>query len=309
MEILFITHTRIGDAVLSSGVLTHLVEAHPQARFTIVCGPLAASLFAAVPRSRVIVMTKQSFDGHWLKLWNAVRGTRWDLVVDLRRSLVSYFLSARERRILGPADDSIHRVRYLSSVLDLPEPAAPFLYTTPAHHAAARALIPDTVISSGAPVLAVSPVAATAAKTWPAERFARVINAATAQNGACAGWRVALFGSPADRAQVAPLIAQLSQTPLSIFDQPDLLVVHACLGRCGGFLGNDSGLAHLAAAAGIPVLSLFGPTDPVRYAPWGPAARTLRSPDGVIAHMDESAVLAALSGPASAGVGPWPPLD
>ncbi|MBX7200176.1 MAG: glycosyltransferase family 9 protein [Rhodospirillaceae bacterium] len=290
MEILFITHTRIGDAVLSSGVLRHLVEAHSDARITVVCGPLAATLFAAVPRSKTIVMTKEPFDGHWLKLWKAVRATRWNLVVDLRRSLLSYFLSAKERRVLGPADDSIHRVRYLSSVLNLTEPAAPFLYTTPAHHAAARDLIPD-----GAPVLAVSPVAATVAKTWPAERFAGVINAATAPSGVCAGWRVMLFGSPADRAQVEPLVARLSQKPLRLFDEPDLLTVHAALARCGRFLGNDSGLAHLAAAAGIPVLSLFGPTDPIRYAPWGPAARTLRSPDGVIAHMEESAVLAALT--------------
>lgn len=294
MNILFITHTRIGDAVLSSGVLRHLVEKHPEAHITIVCGPLAASLFAAVPRSRVIVMTKEPFDGHWLKLWKAVRATRWDLVVDLRRSLVSYFLSAKERRVLGPADDSIHRVHYLSSVLNLAEPAAPYLYTTPAHHAAARALVPDSLNSNGAPVLAVSPVAATAAKTWPAERFARVIAAATGPGGICDGWRVALFGSPADRAQVALLVGTLPQAPLLIFDEPDLLVVHAALARCGRFLGNDSGLAHLAAAAGIPVLSLFGPTDPVRYAPWGPAARTLRAADGVIAHLEESAVLAAL---------------
>ncbi len=295
MEILFITHTRIGDAVLSSGVLRHLVETHPHAQITIVCGPLAASLFAAVPRARVIVMTKQPFDGHWMKLWQAVRGTRWDLVVDLRRSLVSYFLSVRERRVLGPADDSIHRVRYLSSVLDLAAPAAPFLYTAPAHRAAARALIPD-----GAPVLAVSPVAATAAKTWPAERFARVIDAALAPGRVCAGWRVALFGSPGDRAQVEPLITRLSQSPrpifpILIFNEPDLLAVHAALARCARFLGNDSGLAHLAAAAGIPVLSLFGPTDPVRYAPWGPLARTLQASDGVIAHLEEGAVLAALA--------------
>ena len=106
MEILFITHTRIGDAVLSSGVLRHVVETYPAARITIVCGPLAASLFAAVPRARVIVMTKERFDGHWLRLWRSVRGTRWDLVVDLRRSLLSYFLSVKERRILGPTDST-----------------------------------------------------------------------------------------------------------------------------------------------------------------------------------------------------------
>jgi ADP-heptose:LPS heptosyltransferase len=288
LEILFITHTRIGDAVLSSGVLRHLIEHHPDARITIVCGPLAASLFAAVPRARVIVMTKAPFDGHWLKLWRQIRHARWDLVVDLRRSLVSYFIRAGERRVLGPADDSIHRVQYISSVLNLPQPAAPFLYTIPAHHDAARLLIPD-----GAPVLAISPVAATAAKTWPAERFAEVAAAVTAPGGVCAGWRVALFGSPADRAQVAALVARLSH-PLLIFNEPDLLVVHAALARCGRFLGNDSGLAHLAAAAGIPVLSLFGPTDPVRYAPWGAQSRILQAPSGVVSHLSAEAVIAAL---------------
>ena len=182
MKILFITHTRIGDAVLSSGVLRHLVESRPDARFTIVCGPLAAPLFAAVPRvERLIVLVKRPFDSHWFELWREVRIRRWDLVVDLRRSLVSYFISADQRRILGPADDSVHRVRYLSSVIGLAAPADPFLYTTPAHHAAARSLIPD-----GAPVLAVSPVAATQPKTWPVERFTALINAAIAPGGPCA---------------------------------------------------------------------------------------------------------------------------
>ncbi len=293
MKILFITHTRIGDAVLSSGVLRHLVDSHPDAQFTIVCGPLAAPLFAAAPRlTRVIVMTKQPFDSHWFKLWNDVRRQRWDLVVDLRRSLVSYFIPTRERRILGPADDSVHRVVYLSSVLGLAAPAAPHLYTTPAHHAAAHALIPE-----GAPVLAVSPVAATAAKTWPAARFADLIAAVTAPGARCAGWRVALFGSPADAAAVAPLITEVSRTskPLLIFYEPNLLNVYAALGRCGRFVGNDSGLAHLAAAAGVPTLSLFGPTDPVRYAPWG--GRTVRAVDGVIAHLDVASVLDAFATP------------
>ncbi len=290
MKILFITHTRIGDAVLSSGVLRHLVENRPEARFTIVCGPLAAPLFAAVPRlDRIIVLVKQPFDSHWFKLWREVRQCRWDLVVDLRRSLVSYFIPAAARRILGPADDSIHRVRYLSSVLGLTAPADPFLYCTPGHHAAARVLIPD-----GAPVLAVSPVAATGPKTWPADRFAAVINAALAPGGPCAGWRVALFGSPADQIAVAPLISRLSQPPLLVFNESDLLTVHAALARCGRFLGNDSGLAHLAAAGGVPALALFGPTDPVRYAPWGVHCRTVRAPDGVITNLDAETVLTAL---------------
>ena len=50
----------------------------------------------------------------------------------------------------------------------------------------------------------------------------------------------------------------------------DLVTVAACLQRCVLYIGNDSGLMHLAAAAGVPTLGLFGPSPAVHYAPWGP---------------------------------------
>jgi ADP-heptose:LPS heptosyltransferase len=56
----------------------------------------------------------------------------------------------------------------------------------------------------------------------------------------------------------------------------DLLVAHAALKRARLFIGNDSGAMHLAAAAGVPTLGLFGPSDERRYAPWGPNARVVR---------------------------------
>ena len=65
MNLLFVTATRIGDAVLSTALLAHLLELHPGARVTIACGPAARPLFAAVPGlERVIVMEKRRFSGH-----------------------------------------------------------------------------------------------------------------------------------------------------------------------------------------------------------------------------------------------------
>ena len=76
MRILFITATRIGDAVLSSGLLAWLVEHHPEARFTIAAGPVAAPLFEAVPRlERLIVVEKRRAGLHWPALWARVAGT------------------------------------------------------------------------------------------------------------------------------------------------------------------------------------------------------------------------------------------
>jgi heptosyltransferase-3 len=262
VNILFITHTRIGDAVLSSGLLRYLVEKYPDARFTIACGPMAQSLFAAVPRlDRVVVMTKRRFDGHWFDLWRQVRGTVWDIVVDLRRSLVSYVIRVRKRYVIGPIAEGVHHVEHLSALLSLPAPASPSLYTAPENRAAAVRLIPD-----GAPVLALAPIAAAPIKTWPAERFAALAAQLTAAGAVHEGWRVALFGGPGDEVRAAPL---RHPGRISIFDESDLLTVYAALGRCQAFIGNDSGLSHLAAAAGIPTLALFGPTDSRRYGPWG----------------------------------------
>ena len=84
-RILFITSTRIGDAVLSSGLLDHLARAHPDAATTVACGPLAAPLFRAAPGvERIVIMKKRKGGGHWIDLWRAAVATRWDLVVDLR---------------------------------------------------------------------------------------------------------------------------------------------------------------------------------------------------------------------------------
>jgi heptosyltransferase III len=59
-----------------------------------------------------------------------------------------------------------------------------------------------------------------------------------------------------------------------------LRALGALLARARLFVGNDSGVSHLAAAYGTPALSLFGPTDPALWAPRGPRARFLQAPDG-----------------------------
>src|SRR5580700_4444039 len=100
MDILFVTATRIGDAVLSTGLLGYLIERHPGARLTIAAGPVAAPLFEAVPGlERLVVMRKRPFALHWFGLYGAVAARRWDTVVDLRGSALAWLLYAGERRV------------------------------------------------------------------------------------------------------------------------------------------------------------------------------------------------------------------
>jgi ADP-heptose:LPS heptosyltransferase len=266
MRILFITATRIGDAVLSTGLLGHLVERYPAARFTIAAGPAAAPLFAAVPRlERLIVVEKRRWSLHWLALYAAVAATRWDIVLDLRGSALAYVLRAGQRLGEVRARDGEHRVAQLARILDLDPPPAPVLYLDASHERIAAALVPP-----GSPVLAIGPAANWRGKQWRAERFAELALRLTAPGGILAGARVAVLAAAHERPQAAPLLAAIPDERLiDLVGRLDLLAAAAVLRRAALFVGNDTGLMHIAAASGAPTLGLFGPTQSARYAPWG----------------------------------------
>jgi len=278
MRILFITSNRIGDAVLSTGLLRHLLEKYPQARFTIACGPAAASLFQAMPNlERVIVMTKRPWAGHWLRLWRATVARRWSLLIDLRGSIIGQFLVVDRRHVLTGSGRSQHRVRHLAGLLKLREPPAPQLWSTPEQQAAARQLLPD-----GEPVLAVGPTANWIGKQWPAASFAEAVRRLTAADGILPGARIAVFGAAGERTMAEPLLASIPPARrIDLVGKLDLPSVYACLQRAAFYLGNDSGLMHMAAAAGIPTLGLFGPSREDHYAPWGPHAAFVRTPESL----------------------------
>lgn len=267
MHILFVSATRIGDAVLSTGLLSHLVERYPDARFTIGAGRVAAPLFEAVPRlERVIIIDKQRFGLHWLGLYGRVVRRRWDLVVDLRGSALAYLVLARERRVRGKGERSEARVIQLGRLFGLDPPPAPHLWTSPMHEAAAARLVP-----AGAPVLAIGPAANWRGKTWRAERFAELAQRLTAPVGVLPGARVAVLAAAHERAQAAPVLdAIVPERRIDLIGQTDLLTAAAVLKRCALFVGNDTGLMHMAAAVRVPTVGLFGPSAATHYAPWGP---------------------------------------
>lgn len=277
-RILFITATRIGDAIMNMGVLDHLIAAHPQARITVGCGPLAAPLFRAIPQvERVIVMAKQKGGGHWLKLWRESVGHRWDMVVDLRGSLTSWFLWAGKRYVKRPNPKAgvRHRVEEAAEVLRLERVPDTRLWIDAAGEARA-----DTVLPHGQSVLALSPAASAVFKEWAPERFSELALRLTAPDGLLPGAAIAIFGGPGDEARADAVKAGLEgRTVINLTGQLDLVEAAACLKRAALFVGNDSGLMHMAAAAGTPTLGLFGPTDERLYAPWGANARIVRAGD------------------------------
>ena len=269
MKILFITATRIGDAVLSTGVLGYLVECFPEARFTIAAGPVAAPLFEAVPRlDRLIVVEKRPLSLHWLTLWRNVVGTRWDIVLDLRRSALRYLVRARRRLVDAKGAEGENRVVELARIFALEKPPAPVLYRAASHERAAALLAPP-----GDSILAIGPAANWRGKQWRAERFAELAARLTAPGGILPGARVAVLAAAHEREQASPLLAAIpGERLIDLVGKVDLLTASAVLRRAALFIGNDTGLMHIAAASGAPTVGLFGPSPAARYAPWG--ART-----------------------------------
>lgn len=263
MRILFITSTRLGDAVLSTGLLDHMLRTHPQARFTVACGPVAAGIFAHMPRlERMIVVRKRRFDLHWLELWANCAGTAWDLTVDLRGSALSLLLFSRRRAIMRGGRRPGHRLTHLAGALRLDPPPLPTAWTSPAEEQEAAALLPD-----GPPLIGLGPTANWAGKIWPADRFVALGEALTAR---LPGARIVVFGGPGagERDAASPLLAAFPGA-IDLVGKQTLSEAAACLARCTLFIGNDSGLMHLAASAGTPTLGLFGPTPASEYAPAG----------------------------------------
>jgi len=84
---------------------------------------------------------------------------------------------------------------------------------------------------------------------------------------------------PADEETAGELLRRLpAGIPLAVARGLEVAALAALLAGCAGYLGNDSGVSHLAAALGVPSVVVFGPTDPARWAPLGPQVRVVRSP-------------------------------
>lgn len=140
---------------------------------------------------------------------------------------------------------------------------------------------------TGRPV-AIHPGSGGVAKKWPLARFVQMIRQCWE-----AGREVVAIVGEADREETDYFRRNMPELPL--LADMSLVELAALLTECQLFLGNDSGITHLAAAVGLPVVALFGPTDP---AVWGPRGRgpmrILSAPEGELERLEMSNVWQAL---------------
>lgn len=139
------------------------------------------------------------------------------------------------------------------------------------------------------PLIALHPGSGSPQKNWPIENW--LVLGSRLHD---LGWEIVMVGGEADL-QRMELLKQRWNFPVRTASGLPLAYLGAILGRCAFFVGHDSGVSHLAAAAGAACLLLFGPTDPAVWAPANPKVRVIRAPDGVLEKLTVAEIVDAIS--------------
>lgn len=267
--ILYIAEADAEAALLSSGVLAHLVEAVPQASFTIVGSAASAPLFADTPRLESLIVLDRDGRWDWVGLWNRVRSTRWGLVVDMRGSSLSGRLKRQKRAVRAEDLPGLHAVEQAARIMHLDEVPGPKLFFGDETRAAADALIGPVT----GPILAIGPGVEWMGKRWPAERYSKVAGPLLAEGGPLAGGRLMIVGEDIDRDSAHTIRFVVSRDRvIELQGKLTRLQTAAALSRADLYVGADSVWTQLAVAAGVPTVAVFGPSDEAHHGPWGGVA-------------------------------------
>jgi heptosyltransferase-2 len=295
-RVLVIQSAFLGDSMLTVPLLRRLRELLPGARLSVLTLPTAVEIFKGPWVDEVLLDDKRGADGGLLGPWRVASRLQekgFDLAVIPHRSLRSAlvaklagiprrvgFESSAGRFLLTdtvPFTWLMHDLeRNLALLLPLGGAAAPrasesrYLDAPPLPPALAGTLAAAGV-EPGARLAGVHPGAAWATKRWLPERYAALCVALKAE-----GLTPVLVGGPQDAALAAGIAA--GGRAVDLTGKTDLHGLKALMGRLSLFVTNDSGPMHLAAAAGVPVVAVFGATTrELGFFPYGPGHRVVEA--------------------------------
>jgi heptosyltransferase-2 len=287
-RMLIIAPNWLGDAVMALPAIADLRRAMPDAAITVAARPAIAPLFSLVPdvdadAGASVPDNPQHapydaallFPNSFHSAWTAYRAhipERWGYRTDWRGRLLS-------RAVAAPS--GVHQVEYyqqLVRALGFPSgPGEPRLTVSSDRRDAAAALLAKAGWDGRRGLAALAPGAAYGgAKRWAPERFAEL-----AAELAADGVQSTIVGSAADRETALAVTTAFrrarnaADAPIDLTGGTDLPMLAAVLTHCRAMITNDSGAMHVAAAVGVPVTAVFGPTDESSTRPIGDAHRVI----------------------------------
>lgn len=296
----------IGDAVMSLPALEALRVRFPESEIVLVSKPWVGDVYAHHPAvDRQILYDPQGEhrgSAGFGKLLRQLRQERFEAAILFQNAFHAAWMAWRAGipARVGYARDG--RARLLTESIETPPPAAyghqAYYYLhllfragiierpqPPRALEEIRLIVPPEerswaaryVESLGLPgprfLLGVVPGASFGpAKRWPADRFAELADRLVTTLHADA----LLLGARSERALAEEVAQEMKHTPLIVAGETSLRQSIALLERCRLVVTNDSGMMHVAAALALPVVAIFGSTDPYATGPFGPNARVVK---------------------------------
>jgi len=298
MKIMIRATNWVGDAIMALPALRTVRQRHPNATISVVARPYVSDIYrdqqicdelipydpngehrgwsgreklAAELRSHkfdVALLLQNAFDAAWLA-WRAQIPQRIGYARDARSLLLTKAIPVPNPGEIPPHEkfyylELLRRAGWLDQLTDEQ-------HITLRVPDAARQRATQTLLEAGsrphATRIAVGAGASYgSAKCWPPDRFAKMLNALLSKTDA----DVILFGTPSELPVSTAITAELQHAPINLTGKTSIADLPALLSQCHLFLGNDSGAMHVAAAVGLPVVAVFGPTDPEGTAPVTP---------------------------------------
>ncbi len=284
----------VGDGLIKLPFLRALRTAYPGARITWLAGKgktVYAGILAPLVRGLLdeVIEDVGIGDAWWELRQRPLAGRRFDLVIDTQRRVMTSlivrriahgcFVSAAADWWLSDRRPSATKAKppaMIRQMLDLLEAASGQparadtpLALDPAVEAEAARLLPGKAVYVG-----LAPGAGGRHKCWPLENYM-----ALAMRQASRGRVPVIFLGPAERAWEGEIRDAVPAALLPLYEGASPLLTIALARRLAVGVANDSGAGHMLAASEVPLLSLFGPTSPDKFAPLTPHLSLLRAQD------------------------------
>ena len=277
MNILIVTLSNFGDVIMTTPVIMALARKYPEARITVVVGPRARSVLQRSPDiHKIVIYDKKAPLWEKLKFIMELRKVRYDLVVDLRNTVIPFLVSCKKRTPLFRKFKEINmRDRHLE-VLGMVEPDIsgffPFQFLNQEDELFAMRTLAAAGIPEKSGWILVAPGAASERKRWPAQNFKEVIRALHEKTGK----KIVLVGTPDEKPVAESIAAKLPGIIGVVCGDLLLPETAALIAKASLVIANDSAIMHLGFELGTPAVGIFGPTDHKKYGHEGPKFRVAR---------------------------------
>ena len=269
MKILVISSNLIGDTILSTGVINYFSNKYPETKFTFVIGPSAKSIFKNFKSvETIITVSKKRYNMHWLDIISNCYGKKWDIIIDFRSSLLSYFLKHKQKFIFKKKSNLKH-VQQLSNYFKF-DCSDLFIETNTEEEE-----IVTKHLSDDFKYFVIFPGGNWKPKIWSIKNYNSLLIKILSQNK---NIKFILVGSKSEEENYLNEITKNidSNKIINLFGA-SLTQTAAYMKKSKLFIGNDSGLSHMASATKLKSIVLFGPTNDVIYGPFMQDSQVIRT--------------------------------